>query len=99
RAGKRRLDKSAARSGTLRRRGPEIDAAVDGIAVDLGEFVSREVGILQSRYGISNLFWAASPYQRRGDSLAPEHPGQRHLGQRLAAPIGDGVELANPLDV
>src|ERR1700733_8742185 len=78
---------------------PDVDAALDCVAVDLLKFVWAERQIVERLDAVRDLLGAARADQGRGHALVSQRPGQRHLRQRLATPLGDGVELTGALNV
>src|SRR5205807_1047052 len=79
------------RSAVARPR-PEVDVALGGVAVDLGQLVRAEVESLDRRHVVLELGDAARADQRRGDAPVAQRPRERHLGEALAAAPGDLVE-------
>src|SRR5580693_6621135 len=74
------------------------EAAMDGwqrIAVDGGQLVGGEVGVAGGGQVFLELAHAARADQGRGHPRVAQHPGQRHLGQRLAPGPGDLVQHAD----
>ena len=74
---------------------PEVDVLLVGVAVDLGELVGGEVEVVDRADAVLDLGRARGADQRRGDAAVAQHPGERHLGQGLAAALGDVVERAD----
>ena len=64
---------------------PDVDAGLDGVAVDGGELVVAERGLAGGGQVLLELPHAACADQRRGDPRVAQHPGDRQLRQRLAA--------------
>src|ERR1700733_7346216 len=83
----------------LARGGPEGDAAVNRDLVDLLELARVEVQAIERRHVLLELGHRARAEQRRGDPRVAEHPGDRHLGQRLPAPLRDFIELPHAGEV
>ena len=69
------------------------------MAVDFLEFIDAEGQVVERLDAIRDLFGATCADQCRGHTLVSERPGERHLRERLAAPLGDGVELACALEI
>ncbi len=55
--------------------------------------------IVERLDAVGDLLRAARANERRCHALVSERPGQRHLGERLAAPPRDRVELARALEI
>ena len=53
-----------------------------------------EARVLQRAGDLGDLLRPAGADQRGGHALVAQHPGDRHLRQRLAAPLGDVVQRA-----
>jgi hypothetical protein len=77
---------------------PEVDAGVDGVLVDLAQLVVGEVQALERAERVVELGDARGADQRRGHARVAQDPGDRHLRERLAAPLGDLVERAHVLE-
>src|SRR5580692_3292613 len=71
---------------------PEVDAALDGVLVDLLELFSREVQVVQGGDILLELGNATCPDDQGGDAWIAKGPGQRQLGEFLTATFGDGVQ-------
>src|SRR5713101_134345 len=63
--------------------GPDIDAALGRIAVDLLELAGRELALVHCGHVLFQLRDAARPDQRRRHDGFTQGPCHRHLGQRL----------------
>ena len=57
------------------------------VAVDLGELVVGEVEVVERGEVLLELLDAARADQRRGHARVAQRPGERQLGERLAAPL------------
>ena len=73
--------------------------ALDGVAVDRGQLVGVEVQVLQRGDVLLELGHAAGADQRRGDPRVAQHPGQRQLGQGLAAAAAISFSARTRVDV
>src|SRR4051794_40346302 len=76
----------------LARGRPEVDVALDRVAIDRLELLGGEVQPLQGGDVLLELLDAARPQQRRGDALVAQRPGDRELRERLPARRGDLVQ-------
>ena len=85
-------------SGVARGR-PDVDPAVDGVALDLSEFIGGEVEVRQREDILLQLVHAARADQRGAHPLIAQHPGDRQLCERLAAPRRDLVERSHAREV
>ena len=83
-------------SAVIRRRcAQRLMSAVGGVAVDLLELVGGEVERVERRDVLLQLLDAARADQRGGHPRVAQHPGERQLGERLAAARGDLVQRAH----
>ncbi len=62
------------------------------VLLDLGQLVGGEVEVVQRGDVRLQLLDAARPDDQAGHPRVTQRPGQRELGQRLAAPLGDRAE-------
>src|SRR5438309_9734075 len=67
---------------------PEVDAAIGGVAINFSELVRRKRQLVDRTDVLFQLRDAARADQRRRHPRVAQRPGERHLGQRLAAPLG-----------
>src|SRR4051812_7337462 len=73
---------------------PDVDAGFSCVLVDLCEFVFREVELVESCDVLFQLADAAGSDEGGRHPLVAQGPGQRHLGERLAAALRDVVQRA-----
>src|SRR5690348_518697 len=78
--------------------GPEVDAAVHGVPVDLRELVAGELEPVERGDVRLELLDTRCADQRRGDPLVAQDPGERELRERLPAAGGDLVQRPNALE-
>src|SRR5205085_3429180 len=71
---------------------PQVDAALDGIAVNVGELILGEIEVVEGGDVLLELGHAAGADQHGSDSRVAQGPGDGHLSERLASPQGDVVE-------
>src|SRR4051794_34917734 len=83
----------------LARRLPQVDAGVDRVPVDFLQLVGGEVELVQRPQAVLQLLDRTGADQRARDALVAQHPGDRHLRERLAAVLGDLVERADAGEV
>ena len=69
------------------------------MAVDLSQLLARERRCLRGVQAVVQLRDRAGADQRRRHARVAKHPRQRHLRERLAAPLGDGVQRADAAEV
>src|SRR5438552_8881776 len=72
--------------------GPEVDPAVGRVAVDLAQLLGCEGELVERGDILFELRHAAGADQCGGDAWVPQRPDESHLGQRLAAPLGQLVQ-------
>src|SRR5271154_6657359 len=82
-------------AGTL----PKIDAPLLGVAINLLQLRIRKVELLNRIERVVELLHIASSDKRRGDSLVSQHPGYRHLRQRLPASCCNFVQRPYTVEV
>src|SRR3954452_22223372 len=90
---------SVARRSVRARLLPYVDSGVHGVSIYLGELVLGEVELIERAQAVLELAHAAGPDQGGRDAPVAQDPGDRHLGERLAAPLRDLVEPPDPSEV
>src|SRR6266508_6149640 len=83
----------------LARGRPQVDAAVDGVPVDLFDLVAGEGQVRERPDVLLELLDAARTDERGGDTRVAERPGERELRERLAPPLGNRVERTHAVEV
>src|SRR5256885_40910 len=78
---------------------PDVDAEVDGVPIDRLELVVGEVELGEGVEIGLELAHTAGANEGGGHALVAQHPGQRHLGERLATPLSDLAERAHVREV
>src|SRR5439155_9323585 len=71
---------------------PQVDAALDGVAVNVGELIVDEIEVVEGSDVLLELGDAAGADQHGSDALVAQGPGDGHLGEGLGSPQGDVVE-------
>src|SRR3954447_13998402 len=74
---------------------PEIDAAVGRVAIDLAELVVGQLEVVERRDVRFELVEAADSDERGCDAPVAQRPRERHLRERLSAPLRYLVQRAD----
>src|SRR5580704_12476314 len=74
---------------------PQVDAALDRILINLVQLTGGKVEMVESRDVLLQLRDAAGADEDRGHARIAERPGERHLGELLAAPFRDACQGAH----
>src|SRR5205823_3148880 len=95
-SGAPRRPRAARRPALLAARpGPEVDVALGGVLVDLGQLILGEVEPLERADVGFQLLDAACAGDRGSHARVPERPCQGHLRKRLAPRSGELVQRAD----
>jgi hypothetical protein len=74
---------------------PTINSRFNRVPINLSQLVGTEFEAPDRCHIVLELLDAARPDQRRGHPRVAQHPGQSHLGQRLAASLRNLVQRPN----